>query len=851
MTDDETHPLRDRLEQVGRFSAENRRTVFAVVAALVLVSLVIAGASVQMSLGMELYIDDSSQTNQDWQEVKGEDAFDLGNNVFVMVEADHLYDPETIRTIDRLDRRYTDTGEFTSVTSLADVVKRGNGGEIPSTEREVHASIQRVETMDPSAAALVSNVNPDRETALIVATYGEVDVPDSEDQYFGFLPGTAAGYLTGETADATDHVHVPPNVDVTVTGAPVFENAAFGLMLPEMIQLFAVAFAIIFTVVFLVMRGRLYRTWKVFIPVGTAMVSLVYMLGMMGVVGFNFNAIMLGVLPIALGLGIDFSLQLHTRYIEEREKGREPVDAAGAAARTTGNTLLLAMATTSIGLGALLVSAVPPTRQLGATAAFGVIAATALSLTLLVALLVHFDDDEYELVTDSGDAPADAPTAATDGGEPTDDDRSRDGDEPIDGSSPDGPAPLDPPSADGGGGDEPAPEPSASGGDRSDSDESSTGVVGSDDPAFERFIGALSGGIAAAPLLVLLLMVGAIGGGAAVYHDVPTTQEMLDYWPDIEQRDDLESLEDTAESPSVMYLVVEGKDAYSPTTFERASAFETEIEDHPDVNAAMSPVTAVEMANGGEIPESRARVIGLAEQQAASELMPIGSREETPDRFIIQLFVADIEGEEVRHLIDDTEAIADKHLSTERTAVTGKPVVNRNVIENVTSGRDPMTVLSFGMATIFLALALRSLRESVLLVVSVAISAVMLISMAMYALGIPWNPLTVATGSIALGAGITYGIHVHERFKEELFTHGSTPTEAMREAMVRKSRPVVGSGTTTLFGFGALGISQFPVLANFGIAVALAMTFALVTAFVFLPAAALVLATRTNTYATA
>jgi Predicted exporters of the RND superfamily len=136
----------------------------------------------------------------------------------------------------------------------------------------------------------------------------------------------------------------------------------------------------------------------------------------------------------------------------------------------------------------------------------------------------------------------------------------------------------------------------------------------------------------------------------------------------------------------------------------------------------------------------------------------------------------------------------------------------------------------------------------VLLIVSVAVSAVMLISMAMYALGIPWNPLTVATGSIALGAGITYGIHVHQRFKEELYVHDSTPAEAMWEAMVQKSRPVVGSGATTLFGFGALGISQFPVLANFGIAVALAMTFALVTAFVFLPATALLLARWTDTY---
>ena len=816
MTDDDSTPLRDGLERLGRFAAENRRTVFSVVAVLVVVSLVIAGLSVQMSLGMELYVDDSSQTNQNWQEVKADDTFDLGNNVFVMIETDHLYEPETIRTIDRLDRRYTETGEFSSVTSLADVVRRGNGGEIPATEREVRAAIDRVESRDASAAALVDNVNPDRETALIVATYGQVDVPDAEDRYFGFLPGTAAGFLTDEVSDATDHVTVPPHVDVTVTGAPVFENAAFGLMLPEMIQLFAVAFAIIFSVVFLVMRGRLYRTWKVFLPVGTALVALVYMLGMMGVVGFNFNAIMLGVLPIALGLGIDFSLQLHTRYIEEREKGREPVDAAGAAARTTGNTLLLAMATTSIGLGALLVSAVPPTRQLGATAAFGVIAATALSLTLLVALLVQFDDDEYDLqgttASDSGEAAA----AAADNRRPS--------------------ADADTVNA-------PSPEPSAT-------DESGA-VLGDDEPAFERFIGALSGGIAASPLLVIVLMVAAIGGGAAVYHDVPTTQEMLDYWPDIEQRDDLEELESTAQSPNVIYLVVESKDAYSPTTFRRASAFETAIEDHDDVNAAMSPVTAVEMASAGEIPERRTALVDAVDRQAAGDLMPIGGRADTPDRFVIQLFVDDIEGEEVRHLIDDTEATADRHLVTERTAVTGKPVVNRNVIENVTSGRDPMTVLSFGMATVFLALALRSVRESVLLVVSVAISAVMLISIAMYVLGIPWNPLTVATGSIALGAGITYGIHVHERFKEELFARGSTPTVAMREAMVRKSRPVIGSGATTLFGFGALGISQFPVLANFGIAVALAMTFALVTAFVFLPASALLLANWTNTYETA
>ncbi|WP_181692989.1 RND family transporter [Natronomonas sp. LN261] len=778
---DESTPLRDQLERVGRFSAENRRTIFAVVAVLLVASMGIAATSVYMSLGMELYIDDDSQVNQDWQEVKADDEFDVGNAVYVSIETDQLYDPETIRAIDRLDRRYTSAEEFTSVTSLADVVRAGNGGEIPETERGVRAAIDRTAAMDPSAERLVTNLNPDPQTAFVIATYGEVDVPPAEDQYFGFLPGTEGGVVSETVVDETDATWLPPHVDVTITGTPVFETAAFGLMLPEMVQLFAIAFAIIFTIVFFVMRGRVERTWEVALPLSAAMVALIYMLGMMGIVGFQFNAIMLGVLPIALGLGIDFSLQLHTRYIEERENGREPVDAAGAAARTTGNTLLLAMATTSIGLGALLVSAVPPTRQLGATAAFGVVAATILSLTYLVALLVHFDDGSY-------------------GGEPTD-----------------------------------------------DSSEGAETAEGPTDGRLEQAVDSGSTVIAASPLLVLLVMFAAIGGGAAVYHDVPTTQEMLDYWPDIEEREDLEDLQDTAESPNVMYVTVEGQDTYSPATFRRASAFETAIEEHDDVNAAMSPVSATEMAVG-DIPESRARLIETVDRQAENELLPIGSRSQTPNKILIQLFVADVEGEEVRHLTDDIEAEAEWHFGTERAAVTGKPVVNRNVIENVTSGRDPMTILSFGMAFLFLTAALRSARESALLIVSVAVSAVMLISMMMYLFEIPWNPLTVATGSIALGAGITYGIHVHERFKEEMFARGATPEAAMREAMVKKSRPVIGSGTTTLFGFGVLGISEFPVLANFGIAVALAMTFALVTSFLFLPAAALTLARWTDTY---
>jgi uncharacterized membrane protein YdfJ with MMPL/SSD domain len=44
-----------------------------------------------------------------------------------------------------------------------------------------------------------------------------------------------------------------------------------------------------------------------------------------------------------------------------------------------------------------------------------------------------------------------------------------------------------------------------------------------------------------------------------------------------------------------------------------------------------------------------------------------------------------------------------------------------------------------------------------------------------------------------------------------------------------------------MFGFGVLIVSDFPVLSNFGLAIALAMGLALLSAFVFMPAVVLLL----------
>jgi len=753
--------IQDGLEHAGRYAARNQVKTIAVVLVTALIAVGVGVAGIQMSMGMTLYIEDDSQTATDWETLK--EDFETGNNVFVIVESGELHDPETIRAIDGLDRRYAENiDETTTVTSLADVVRQGNGGELPQTEAEVERAIDRVRAQGPESAAMVDRLEPQPGTTIILASYGDVDTFDRG----AFLPQRDSDIIYDRVRTETGLAPLPPGVTTTITGQPVFENAAFGLMLPEMITLFAGAFALIFTVVYLVMRAKVEQGWHVFLPLGTAMVALAYMVGAMGVFGFDFNAIMLGVMPIALGLGIDYGLQIHSRYVEEREAGCSPETAAAVATRTTGRALLIAMGATVIGLGSLLVSSVPPVRQFGITSATAVLASMALSVTLLPALLVRFDGDGYTQrdPTDTTPASSDWLEAGT-----------------------------------------------------------------------ERFTSVVTGG---RPLVTLFIALLLVTGGAYAYPQVEPNQEMMDFWPqDLDAKNDMDRLSDTVESPKVMYVSVSSETAYSPETFRELARYQRLMLANDGVNAVQSPVLAVQMANDGSIPETERQLDATLARQTGSGMMSVRDPAQTPSRVLMTFYVEDVEGEEVRTLIDEFEGNADLALTgANDVRVTGKPVLNRNVIENVTAGLTPMTIISFTLGFVFLAFAFRSIRVSAIIVVSVAGSAALLVAGGMYVLSVPWNPLTITMSSLTLGIGVTYGIHIYERFVFETETHGRPPVGAAAMSVAKLSRPIIGSSFTTIFGFGILVASRFPVLANFGVTTVLAIGLSLATAFGILPA---------------
>lgn len=765
-----TH-VRDGLEATGRYAACHQRQIFVIVAVTALLSLTAGLGAVQMSMGMTLYIDEDSQTARDWETLKSE--YDTGNNVFVLVESDQLYDPQTIRAIDRLDRRYEDNvGAVERVTSLADVVRAGADGEIPATETGVRRAVDRVETRGPESAAMVDRLTPETGQTIILASYGNVGLFDRG----AFLPERGAEIVTEEIRSETEFAPRPPEMSTTVTGQSVFESAAFGLMLPEMITLFGGAFALIIGVVYVVMRTTVERGWHVFLPLGTAITALLYMMGAMGVLGYDFNAIMLGVMPIALGLGIDYTLQIHSRYIEERQAGHDPVDAAGVATRTTGRALLIAMGTTVVGLGSLLVSAVPPVRQFGVTSAVAVLAAMILAVTLLPALLVRFDGDSHQAPTDDAGMSDDWLQAG-----------------------------------------------------------------------LARVTTNITGG---RPLMTLLVAGLLVSAGAYAYPQVEPEQEMTNFWPqDLDAKEDIDELSDTVESPKVIYVMVSTDQAYTPETFRHISRYQQLMLADERVNAVESPVTSTRMATDESLPSSEAELDTVLTRLSRSDRMrTVRSPDETPSQLVLTFYIDDIEGESVRSLISTFDNNAQLTLTTaEDVQITGKPVLNRNVIENVTAGLTPMTLLSFGLGLAFLALAFLSIRISVVIIGSVAASASILVAGAMYVFGIPWNPLTITMSSLTLGIGVDYGIHLFERYEYEVEVQNADPLDAAATAVGKLSRPIIGSSFTTIFGFGVLTISRFPVLANFGKTTVLAIAFSLLTAFVILPAVLTVAPVLTTT----
>src|SRR5438093_1034676 len=90
---------------------------------------------------------------------------------------------------------------------------------------------------------------------------------------------------------------------------------------------------------------------------------------------------------VGLGVGIDYSLLIVTRFREELNRGLSPVDAAVRTIETAGSAVVTSGITVVVGFAALVMTPLSDTRSVGVGGLLGVLAAVLLATAFLPALL--------------------------------------------------------------------------------------------------------------------------------------------------------------------------------------------------------------------------------------------------------------------------------------------------------------------------------------------------------------------------------------------------------------------------------------------------------------------------------
>jgi uncharacterized protein len=153
-----------------------------------------------------------------------------------------------------------------------------------------------------------------------------------------------------------------------VTGVPVVAERLADAVQRSIFVLLGAALLVMAATLALVFRTRLRL-----LPLALALAAAAMTFGALSVAGGSLTMASIAVLPVLIGLAVDYAIQFHARFDEELARGAPSRrEAAAAAAAAGGPTILTAGIATAVGFLVLLLSPVPMVRDFGALLVLGI-----------------------------------------------------------------------------------------------------------------------------------------------------------------------------------------------------------------------------------------------------------------------------------------------------------------------------------------------------------------------------------------------------------------------------------------------------------------------------------------------
>ncbi|MDX8551657.1 hydrophobe/amphiphile efflux-3 (HAE3) family transporter [Methanospirillum sp. J.3.6.1-F.2.7.3] len=357
--------MRSIFESISSLIVNKPKIVFGVLF-LVFITSVIGMSMLTMQTGNDTYLDKNTPKGIAFSHY--EDTFSQ-DTLVILIESNDPLSPDVIKYIDQISRPLQNLQYISSVSSIADLVKQANDGEIPRSSGE----IKKLKESIPSEV-LERYIPSNLLTMMMI----KLDVGMTEQKQKSVM-NNVRSFL--------DSTSPPPGVTVTLTGNPVFQQEMGEELSKSMGTLIMGAMVLMVIVLGLLFAYVSHR----FIPVLIVAIGLILTFGIMGLFGVSINTAVIAAFPVLIGLGIDYAIQFHARLEEEARKG-SLADAVRMTITRTGPAVMFAMLATTMGFIAMFISPVPMIRSFGLVAIIGVVVCyfTSLIGIPLIAVLIKY-----------------------------------------------------------------------------------------------------------------------------------------------------------------------------------------------------------------------------------------------------------------------------------------------------------------------------------------------------------------------------------------------------------------------------------------------------------------------------
>jgi len=351
---------------------------------------------------------------------------------------------------------------------------------------------------------------------------------------------------------------------------------------------------------------------------------------------------------------------------------------------------------------------------------------------------------------------------------------------------------------------------------------------------YDAFLGRVSVIMADKAIIIVLFFAVFAFAGYQIDSTIPIDTDEETFVPqDMPALNDLKKITRTAGATETLPIDVRGDYVYDPVTLSWIKGFqEYEVATRPEVIDAASIVTLIEQYNDGVLPTTQAEIDDVLARipESQKERYNNGNMET-----IIQFTTADIDSKKALTLIDNIRSditFVNPPAGITVTA-TGSTTMFADLITDINNSKDYMTFLGFLFIAVYLLLIYRTI-----LALSPIIPIIMIVgwnSLIMKALSINYTPMTAVLGSMTIGIACEYTILIMERYNEERAGGGSV-MDSIQMAVQKIGTAITVSGLTTVFGFSALTLSAFNMIANFGTTTVITVGFSLIGGILIMPA---------------